>query len=73
MTDKSLYYKAFALWDACKYLGLRHIRTRPFTPRTNYKAERLIKIFLPEWAYARAWRTSGNLAAELPLGTNMYT
>ena len=40
MTDNGSCYKAFAFRRACKRLGLRHIRTRPYTPRTNGKAER---------------------------------
>ncbi len=38
--------------------GLRHIRTRPYTPRTNGKAERFIQTSLREWAYARAYHSS---------------
>lgn len=36
-------------------LGLRHLRTRPYTPRTNGKAERLVQTTLREWAYARSY------------------
>ena len=39
MTDNGACYKAFAFRDACRSLGLRHIRTRPYTPQTNGKAE----------------------------------
>jgi transposase InsO family protein len=38
--------------------GLRHRRTRPYTPRTNGKAERFIRTMLQLWAYAQAYRTS---------------
>jgi transposase InsO family protein len=58
MTDNGSCYKAFAFRRACKRLGLRHIRTRPYTPRTNGKAERFIQTALREWAYARAYDTS---------------
>ena len=37
---------------ACRLVGLRHIRTRPYTPKTNGKAERFIQTLLREWAYA---------------------
>ena len=42
MTDNGPCYTAFAFRDACRELGLRHIRTRPYTPRTNGKAERFV-------------------------------
>ena len=58
MTDNGACYKSFAFRDACKALGLRHIRTRPYTPKTNGKAERFIQTSLREWAYARAYPTS---------------
>jgi transposase InsO family protein len=58
MTDNGSCYKSFAFKDACKALGLKHIRTRPYTPKTNGKAERFIQTSLREWAYARAYPTS---------------
>lgn len=64
--------KAFAFWDACKYLGLRPIRTGPFTLRTNGTAERCIKTILTEWPYARAFNSLDQRAAELPIGTHVY-
>ncbi|SKA42175.1 leucine-zipper of insertion element IS481 [Enhydrobacter aerosaccus] len=66
MTDNGSCYKAFAFRRACKRLGLRHIRTRPYTPSTNGNAERFIQTALREWAYARAYDTSRQRAAELP-------
>ena len=72
MTDNGSCYKAFAFRRACKRLGLRHIRTRPYTPRTNGKAERFIQTALREWAYARAYHTSRQRAAELPLWMHRY-
>ena len=39
---------------ACRDLGLKHLRTRPYTPKTNGKAERFILTALREWAYAVA-------------------
>jgi transposase InsO family protein len=72
MTDNGSCYKAFAFRRACKRLGLRHIRTRPYTPRTNGKAERFIQTALREWAYARAYDTSKQRAAELPYWIHRY-
>jgi transposase InsO family protein len=72
MTDNGSCYKAFAFRRACKRLGLRHIRTRPYTPRTNGKAERFIQTALREWAYAKAYDTSRQRAAELPYWIHRY-
>ncbi len=43
MTDNGSCYRSFAWRDACKALGIKHIRTKPYTPRTNGKAERFIQ------------------------------
>jgi transposase InsO family protein len=72
MTDNGSCYKAFAFRRACKRLGLRHIRTKPYTPRTNGKAERFIQTALREWAYARAYDTSNQRALELPYWIHRY-
>jgi len=48
MTDNGSCYKAFAFRDACKELGIKHIRTKPYTPKTNGKAERFIQTALRE-------------------------
>jgi transposase InsO family protein len=72
MTDNGSCYKAFAFRRACRQLGIRHIRTRPYTPKTNGKAERFIQTSLREWAYARAYRTSRQRAAELPYWLHRY-
>jgi transposase InsO family protein len=58
MTDNGSCYKSFAFREACKALRLKHIRTKPYTPKTNGKAERFIQTSLREWAYARAYPTS---------------
>jgi transposase InsO family protein len=58
MTDNGSAYLARRWAAACTRLGLRHLRTRPYTPRTNGKAERFIQTLLREWAYARAYVTS---------------
>ena len=72
MTDNGSCYKAFDFRDACKDLGLRHIRTKPYTPKTNGKAERFIQTALREWAYAQAYNTSDERAAELPFWMHRY-
>lgn len=53
MTDNGSCYKSFAFRNACRRLHLKHIRTRPYTPKTNGKAERFIQTSLREWAYRR--------------------
>lgn len=72
MTDNGPCYKAFAFRDACKALGLRHLRTRPYTPKTNGKAERFIQTALREWAYAQKYHSSDRRAAELPFWLHRY-
>jgi transposase InsO family protein len=72
MTDNGSCYRSKAFARTCKRLGLKHIRTRPYTPKTNGKAERFIQTSLREWAYARAYDTSQQRAAELPFWIHHY-
>ena len=72
MTDNGSCYKSHAFRDACKRLGLKHIRTKPYTPKTNGKAERFIQSSLREWAYARAYENSTKRAQELPHWLHHY-
>ena len=55
-----------------RLLKIKHLRTRPYTPRTNGKAERFVQTSLREWAYARAYNTSDERAAELPVWLHRY-
>mgnify|MGYP001792743190 CR=1 FL=1 len=66
MTDNGSCYRSAAFLRACRKLGLKHLRTRPYTPKTNGKAECFIQTVLSEWAYARAYDTSEQRARELP-------
>jgi transposase InsO family protein len=72
MTDNGSCYKSFAFARACKRLDLKHIRTKPYTPKTNGKAERFIQTSLREWAYARAYQHSNERTAELPRWLHRY-
>jgi len=72
MTDNGSCYRSKAFRNACKRLSLKHIFTRPYTPRTNGKAERFIQTALREWAYAKAYDTSQQRAAELPYWMHRY-
>ena len=72
MTDNGSCYRSGAFRKACADLGLKHIRTKPYTPKTNGKAERFIQTALREWAYAQAYPTSDHRAAELPFWMHRY-
>jgi transposase InsO family protein len=56
MTDNGSGYRSRVHARARAELGIRHLRTRPYRPRTNGKAERFIQTLLREWAYAAVYR-----------------
>jgi len=72
MTDNGSCFRSKAFRSACRDLGLKHIRTKPYTPKTNGKAERFIQTALREWAYAQAYPTSDHRAAALPIWLHRY-
>jgi Integrase core domain len=72
MTDNGSCYKSFAFRRACKRLELRHIRTKPYTPKTNGKAERFIQTSLREWPYAYAYYNSRQRRDRLPYWLHRY-
>jgi transposase InsO family protein len=72
MTDNGSAYRSKAFRKACADLGLKHIFTRPYTPKTNGKAERFIQTALREWAYAQAYPSSDRRALELPAWLHRY-
>jgi transposase InsO family protein len=72
MTDNGSCYKARAFRQICRDLGIKHIRTKPYTPETNGKAERFIQTALREWAYAKAYPTSTHRADQLPAWLHRY-
>jgi transposase InsO family protein len=72
MTDNGSCYISKAFRKACKRLGLKHIRTKAYTPKTNGKAERFIQTALREWAYAHAYSTSDHRADQLPIWLHRY-
>ncbi len=65
MTDNGPAYVSFAHKLACTALGLRHLRTRPYRPRTNGKAERFIRTLLGGWAYGAIYASSAQRTAAL--------
>ena len=72
MTDNGSCYKAFDFHNACRALGLKHVRTEPYTPKTNGKAERFIQTALREWAYARPYTHSDRRNEQLPIWLHQY-
>jgi transposase InsO family protein len=65
MTDNAFCYVHRQYGAALSAHGLRHLRIRPYTPRTNGKAERFIQTALREWAYAKPYRSSQARAGAL--------
>jgi transposase InsO family protein len=72
MTDNGPCYISDDFRKACADLGLKHIRTKPYTPKTNGKAERFIQTALREWAYAHIYDSSGQRAEHLPAWLHRY-
>jgi transposase-like protein len=72
MTDNGSAYRSIAHAAACRALGIRHLRTRPYRPRTNGKAERFIRTMLGGWAYGAIYRDSAQRAAALPGWLEFY-
>ena len=72
MTDNGSCYRAIVHALACKALGIRHLRTRPYRPRTNGKAERFIRTMLGGWAYAAVYQTSAQRTRALPAWLDFY-
>jgi transposase InsO family protein len=65
LSDNGGGYKSRVFRDVCVAHAARHIRTRPYTPRTNGKAERFIQTLQREWAYARSYHSSAERRAAL--------
>ena len=72
MTDNGSPYVSRLFAKALRWLNIRHIRTRPYTPRTNGKAERFIQTLMREWAYAIPYRSSDSRARDLPRWIDWY-
>jgi transposase InsO family protein len=65
MTDNGAAYVSAVFALACRALGIKHSRTRPYRPQTNGKAERFIRTLLAEWAYALIYGSSNERTAAL--------
>jgi transposase InsO family protein len=72
MTDNGSGYVSKDFAVAVAELRARHLRTRPYTPRTNGKAERFIQSMLREWAYGRPFTSSYRRRAALPVWLRRY-
>ena len=72
MTDNGSAYRSGLFRKAVADAGARHVRTRPYTPRTNGKAERFIQTSLREWAYAKPYRSSRERSQAIGPWTDAY-
>jgi transposase InsO family protein len=72
MTDNGAAYISMVHRIACKALGIRHLRTKPYRPRTNGKAERFIRTMLGGWAYAAIYRDSAQRRQALDVWVDFY-
>jgi transposase InsO family protein len=72
LTDNGSSYRSQQFRHACQKMAIKHSRTRPYTPRTNGKAERFIQTALREWAYARHWSNSQERDLHLLPWTDYY-
>ena len=72
LTDNGSSYRSRQFRHACLQMAIKHRRTRPYTPRTNGKAERFIQNALREWAYAKHWDDSLQRDAHLLPWTDYY-
>jgi transposase InsO family protein len=72
MTDNGSPYVSARHAVACRALGLKHLRTRPYRPRTNGKAERFIRTMLADWAYGAIYRDSDQRTAALSVWLEHY-
>jgi transposase InsO family protein len=72
ITDNGSAYRSTVHAIACRTLGIRHLRTRPYRPQTNGKAERFIRTLLAGWAYGAIYRSSEERTAALAGWIDFY-
>jgi transposase InsO family protein len=72
LTDNGNPYRSAVHAIACRALGIRHLRTRPYRPQTNGKAERFIRTLLGGWAYGALYRNSTERTAALDAWLDYY-
>ena len=72
MSDNGSCYRSGVHAQACRELGIRHLFTRPYRPRTNGKAERFIQTLTRRWAYGAIFGSSAERTAALPAWLDHY-
>ena len=72
MTDNASAYRSAVHALACRALRIRHLRTQPYRPRTNGKAERFIRTMLASWAYGAIYGSSEKRQRALPAWLAFY-
>jgi transposase InsO family protein len=72
MTDNGTGYRSKVFVQACVEMGIKHVRTRPYTPKTNGKVERFVQTSLREWAYAQPYLSSAHREAALQPFVHRY-
>ncbi len=72
LTDNGSCYRSRQFREHCQRLGIQHLFTRPYTPRTNGKAERFIQTLMREWVYAKHWSNSQERDQHLAPWTAYY-
>jgi transposase InsO family protein len=72
LTDNGSSYRSYRFRQVCFEMGLKHRRTRPYSPQTNGKAERFIQTALREWAYGIHWPDSEQRNLALAPWTDYY-
>ena len=72
LSDNGACYRSRLFRDTLASAGIRTLRTRPYTPRTNGKAEAMVGVLLRGWAYRRAYTTSTERADALTSFLHTY-
>ena len=72
MTDNGPAYRSKLFRQTCEALDIRHVRTRPYRPQTNGKAERFVQTALREWAYKYTYQNSEARRRALPIWQHHY-
>jgi transposase InsO family protein len=72
LTDNGNGYRSFVWRDRCAELGIKHKRTKPYSPATNGKVERFNRTLVDEWAYARLWKSDASRARALDRWMHRY-
>jgi len=73
LTDNGSAYRSTIHAIACRALRIKHLRTRPYRPQTNGKAERFIRTMLGGWAYERSTATARSAPQPYPAGSSSIT